>query len=218
MEEMFIAQYNNITATALNKITVLIRLQQISSGFVTQRNAEIEADADVPDMYMDEDYDVRGSQVEWIGKSNPKLDALYGDVDEAQKPLIIVTHFSCEAERIYDDLHKKYKCCLMTGWKKIGTIEEFQQGKYEIMVANVRVISRGFNLQNSHVMLFYSNTFSLEDRLQVEGRIFRIGQQEVCEYVDYVFEDSVDEKVVTALTQKKKLLDYIRGADIKEIL
>lgn len=198
----FIAQYDNYMSTALNKITAMIRLQQISSGFIYGQ-----------DITYNEDMDILPSEVRWIGKSNPKLDALYNDIAELDKPLIIVTHFSAEAGRIYDDLKDKYSCCLMTGWKRVGTIEEFKEGKYQIMIANSTVISKGFNLQNANKILFYSNTFSLETRLQTEGRIFRIGQKNICTYIDYAFIDTVDERIIAALRLKRNLLEYIRGED-----
>jgi SNF2 family DNA or RNA helicase len=106
----------------------------------------------------------------------------------------------------------------MTGWKREGSIEDFQEGKYDVMVANIRVIAKGFNLQNSNQILFYSNTYSLENRLQAEGRIFRIGQERACNYTDYVYADSIDEKIVLSLLMKQKLLDAIRGVELKELI
>jgi SNF2 family DNA or RNA helicase len=245
MEQELLTEYDDKFATAKNKITAIIRLQQISSGFLS---SIIEADTaehvcNTCDHYyagecelncprvgdniecavwapnefqLKEDY--KSNEITWIGKTNPKLEALYRDVAESARPLIIVTHFTAEAERIYEDLKNEYRCCLMTGWKKIGTMEEFKEGKYDVCVANIRVISRGFNMQNSCTMLFYSNTFSLEDRLQVEGRIWRIGQKNPCMYVDYIYEDTVDMKIVAALRQKRSLLDYIRGVSTKSFL
>jgi SNF2 family DNA or RNA helicase len=163
--------------------------------------------------------DVLPDEIKWIGSTNPKLEALYRDVAEVERPVIIITRFTAEAARIFDDLSKQYHCCLMTGWKRVGTIEEFQQGKYDVMVANSSVVARGFNLQNSHTILFYTNTFSLETRLQSEGRIFRIGQTHPCDYIDYTYEDTVDEKIVGALSMKRNLLDYIRGVEnVKELV
>jgi SNF2 family DNA or RNA helicase len=168
--------------------------------------------------YEEEEPDVLPDEIQWIGKSNPKLDMLYRDVDECAKPLIILTRFTAEAARIYDDLSKHLSCCLMTGWKRVGTIDEFKQGKYDVMVANVAVIGHGFNLQNSHTILFYSNTFSLELRLQAEGRIFRTGQKETCMYIDYCYPASIDEKLIGALKLKRNLLDYIRTVDVRELV
>jgi SNF2 family DNA or RNA helicase len=224
-----IAEYENHVMTAKNKLTVLIRLQQICSGFICDKTfMDNETDIDDDDtsdtisstiqrLYgLSDDEDIMPDEIKWIGKSNPKLDMLYRDLDELSKPAIILTRFTAEASRIFEDLKGKYRTCLMTGWKRVGTIEEFKDGKYDVMVANSAVVNRGFNLQNSHVMQFYSNTFSLEMRLQAEGRIFRIGQQSPCEYIDYCYPGTVDEKITAALKMKRNLLDYIRG--VKDIL
>jgi len=229
MVEEFIATYEEHTMTALNKLTVMIRLQQISSGFLCDWNfaKDYGVDEDKPQVSdrisalygLSEEEDVTPDDpIKWIGKSNPKLDALYRDVDESAKPVIIITRFSAEASRIFGDLSSRYRVCLFTGWKRVGTIEEFKEGKFDIMVANSAVVARGFNLQNSYTMLFYSNSFSLELRLQAEGRIFRLGQENPCEYVDYIYDDSIDEKIVGALKLKRNLLDFIRGADVKELV
>jgi SNF2 family DNA or RNA helicase len=209
LEKEFLTEYAGYQVDAKTKIVVYLRLQQVASGFVSGKK------------YSEDEDIVPSNEVVWIGTSNPKLDALYMDVENAVplSPCIIVCRFSCEAARIYEDLLQKgYRVTLQTGWKKVGTIEEFQEGKYDCMVANIRVISRGFNLQNSHNMMFYSNTFSLEDRLQTESRIYRLGQKNKCSYIDYVMQDTIDETTIEALLQKKSLLDYIRDSSVKDIV
>jgi SNF2 family DNA or RNA helicase len=246
-----IAQYEDHTMVAKSKLTVLIRLQQISSGFICDKSFEEDAPDEEADdsawaeavrafsegrelevktptknedrvalLYgLADDEDILPEEIQWIGKSNPKLDALYRDVDEISKPVIIATRFTAEADRIFNDLSGKYRCCLMTGWKRVGSIEDFKNGEYDVMVANSAVINRGFNLQNSHTILIYSNTFSLENRLQLEGRIFRLGQEYPCEYVDYIYPGSIDEKIVHVLKLKRNLLDYIRDvSNVRELV
>jgi hypothetical protein len=219
MVEEYIATYADHVTTALNKLAVLIRLQQISSGFICDKNISI-AEDNSEDAFIHRMYelDIEPDEIQWIGKSNPKLDALYRDINEIAKPVIVITRFSAEAARIYEDLRKNLACCLITGWRRVGTIEEFKQGKYDVMVANSAVISRGFNLQNSHTMCFYSNTFSLELRLQAEGRINRVGQTESCSYIDYCYANTIDEKVIGALKLKRNLLDYIRNTNVREMV
>ena len=97
-------------------------------------------------------------------------------------------------------------------------MEDFQAGKFDVLIANERAISRGFNLQISHSTHFYSNTFSLEDRLQTESRTYRIGQKNKVRYTDYLYLDTVDMKIVAALRQKRELLDYMRGVSVKDFL
>ena len=67
-------------------------------------------------------------------------------------------------------------------------------------------------------MILYSNTFSLEDRIQVEARIYRAGQKMPCIYLDYVMKDTIDMKVYAALKQKKQLADYIRDTSVQDFL
>jgi len=223
MVDEFIAEYDDYTMTALNKLSVMIRLQQISSGFLYDKTIVedfIEEDGSLESINAcGEERDITPDDpIKWIGTTNPKLEMMYRDVEECSKPCIILTRFTAEASRIFNDLNGKYRCSLITGWKRVGTIEDFKAGKYDIMVANSSVIARGFNLQNSHTMLIYSNTFSLETRLQAEGRIFRLGQTNPCQYIDYTFVDSIDEKIVSALLLKRNLLDYIRNANAKELV
>ena len=209
MRELF-TTYKDSEVTAANKLSMMIRLQQICSGFIPKQPI-VE--------YMDEDtqvVDYNPLEVEWLGKT-PKLEMIMQDVETASKPCIVVTKFSCEAARIYEELADTYKCMLYTGWKKTGTIEDFKEGKYEVMVANIASISHGFNLQNSCQMLFYSNTFSLERRLQCEGRIFRLGQKGTCMYTDYVVDDSVEETIMQSLSMKSSLLNYIKGLEPSDL-
>lgn len=215
LEKYFLTLYKGEKVEAKSKLTAYIRLQQIASGFVSSEQ--------IPE---DELEDPPPNKITWFDDL-PKMDQLLCDVEEVvgstDNPtgqVIIVCHFSAEAERIFDTLENiGYKCCLQTGWKKVGTLEAFKQGKYSVLVANIRVISMGFNLQEKcHHMIFYSNTFSLEDRIQVEARIYRAGQKNCCIYLDYVMKDTIDMKVYAALKQKKQLADYIRDTSVEDML
>lgn len=213
MKQQLIAEYEGHIATAKNKLVSAIRLQQISSGFIMAHDDSLPDD----ESFLLEDFDLAPDEVVWLGDSNPRLDALMRDVDELDKPLLIMTRFSAEAAKIFDMLKDKYTTCLITGWKTIGSIAGFKNGDYDIMVANTTKIARGHNLQRAHVTLYYSNTFSMELRQQSEFRTFRIGQSHPCLYIDYVA-SSIDRTILKSLKQKKGFLDYIRSEDIKEVL
>jgi SNF2 family DNA or RNA helicase len=211
LETKMITEYGNGECSVQSKLTLFIRLQQIGSGFISVKPLPDQAE-------LFEEYDVRENEIVWF-KDVPKLTQLYDDIETSSKPVIVVTRFTCEAERIFNDLVSKgYKVCLQTGWKTVGSIEDYQAGKYEIMVANIRVIEFGFNLQNGHSMLFYANTFSLEGRIQTEARIFRMGQKKVCSYIDYISEDTIDMKIVAALKQRRDVMEYIRNVSVKSML
>ena len=217
MKRDLIAQYDGYNTTAKNKLIVNLRLQQISSGFIMGQKDMTEADwnmfTDNPEAL--ENFDILPNEVVWIGKTNPKLDALMRDIAECDKPLLILTRYTAEAAKIYELCKDKYRTGLFTGWKVEGGIDAFKNGDLDILVANSSKISRGFNLQNAHTTLFYSNTFSMETRQQSEFRTFRIGQKHPCQYIDYI-SCPVDETIINSLKLKKNLLDYIREKDIEE--
>jgi len=212
MEDELQATYKGKTMTAKNSLVAAMRLQQISDGFIVNTEQQWIENAD------DEEQDLMPNEIQWLGESCPKLDALMRDVEESDKPLIIMTKYSAEAAKIYELCSKAgYRTGLFTGWKVIGGIEDFKAGKLDILVANSNKIARGFNLQVSHTILFYSNSFSMEVRQQAEFRTFRMGQKEKCVYVDYIASD-VDQIIYNALKLKKGLLDYIRESKPTELV
>ena len=206
------AEYKGAVMEARNILVLYLRLQQASSGFIV--NTESSGD----DAWGDVDgADYEPGDVVWIGESCPKLDALMRDVDEAAKPVLVLTRYTAEAARIYDLCREKYRTGLFTGWKVEGGVDAFKAGEIDVLVANSQKIARGFNLQMGHVTLFYSNSFSMETRQQAEYRTFRMGQERPCLYVDYVA-SPVDGKIMESLRMKKNLLDYIRQEDRKKIM
>ena len=221
MKRDLLAQFDNYTCTAKNKLIVNLRLQQISSGFIMGQK-EIDPDNYDLSVFGSEEaidnMDVQPNEVVWLGETNPKLDALMRDVAECDKPLLILTRYSAEAAKIYELCEKAgYRTGLFTGWKVVGGVDEFKNGNLDILVANSTKIARGFNLQCAHTTLFYSNTFSMEIRQQAEFRTFRMGQQHPCLYIDYTACE-VDNTINEALAMKKGLLEYIREKDLSEVV
>ena len=208
MEQKFVAYYKDKTVDAKAKVTVRLRLQQIASGFITSM-------AQLPDDATDEEVlewlaDPPPREVTWFD-TKPKVDQLLQDLEElGSERAVVLTRFTAEAAMLYDELCKKgYKVNMQTGWKKVGTIESFKEGKEQVMVANIRVVSKGFNFQaGCNHLMFYSNTFSLEDRIQSEARVYRLGQTKTCMYYDYLMRKTVDESIKARLEMKQGISDF----------
>lgn len=223
MKSELLAEYGGYQTTASNKLVANLRLQQISSGFIMGKHTldgkvwDLSVFSDLSEQQI-EDKDLMPSEVVWIGDTNPKLEALMNDVAECDKPLLILTRYSAEADKIYELCKEAgYRTGMFTGWKVVGGIDEFKDGQLDVLVANSAKISRGFNLQIAHTTLFYSNTFSMEVRQQAEFRTFRMGQSHPCLYIDYSCAD-VDDTINEALKMKKGLLEYIRDKDLREVI
>jgi hypothetical protein len=213
LEKEMITEFEGRECSVPNKLVLYIRLQQIANGFISVKPLP-----DFKNQEEAEEHDITPNEIIWF-KDVPKLDVLYQDIESAEKPCLIFTRFSCEAARIYDDLCKRgLRTSLQTGWKTVGKIEDYQQGLYDVMVANIQSMSRGFNLQNGYNTHYYSNLFSLELRIQGEGRTFRIGQTKPTRYFDYISEDTIDMKVVAALRQRREVMDYVTRKSVTEFL
>ena len=66
-------------------------------------------------------------------------------------------------------------------------------------------------LQKQKVLIFYSNSYDLELRIQAEDRIHRIGQNHSCTYIDLVSKNTVDEKILDSLLKKVDISNQILG-------
>ena len=208
LEKEFISNYSGKDLSVLNKVALYTRLSQIAGGFFP---------------YAEED-EMTGEFTKDIieFKDNPKASAILEDVLQVDYPVVVVTRFTAEAKMLYNMFKTKTDlqvgCYIGELKEPRDPIEAFKNGFLHVLVANERMISKGHNLQNAHVVMFYSNSYSLEERLQTEDRIHRNGQTEKCLYIDYIADGSVDMKVYASLRSNKKLLDYMRGSTIDQFL
>ena len=65
-------------------------------------------------------------------------------------------------------------------------------------------------------MVYYSNVYDLEKRMQSEARIDRIGQTKPMTYIDIICEDTVDQKIVKSLRKKVDIATQIMGEELKD--
>jgi SNF2 family DNA or RNA helicase len=65
-------------------------------------------------------------------------------------------------------------------------------------------------------VIYYSNGYDLEKRLQSEDRAHRIGQKKSVTYVDFIAQKTVDEKIVKALRKKIDIASEILGEELRD--
>jgi SNF2 family DNA or RNA helicase len=92
-------------------------------------------------------------------------------------------------------------------------IDTFQDPASELryFVSNPQTGGRGITLTAANTMIFYSNSYDLELRVQAEDRIHRIGQECSCTYIDLVAKGTVDEQILKNLLNKIKISNEILG-------
>jgi SNF2 family DNA or RNA helicase len=76
----------------------------------------------------------------------------------------------------------------------------------------------GLTLTAANTVIYYSNSYDLELRLQSEDRAHRIGQENKVTYIDLISPKTIDEKIVDALRNKIKIADLVLGDDAREWL
>jgi SNF2 family DNA or RNA helicase len=69
-------------------------------------------------------------------------------------------------------------------------------------VGNPATAGYGLTLTEANLVVYYANSFDLEHRIQSEDRAHRLGQKNPVLYVDLITEKTVDERIVSALTNK----------------
>ena len=76
----------------------------------------------------------------------------------------------------------------------------------------------GITLNAASTVIYFSNSYDLEIRLQSEDRAHRIGQTKSVTYIDLIAGNTIDEKIVQALRDKINLADEVLGERTKNWL
>lgn len=182
--------------TPFNKLVAVTKLAQITSGYyihpLSEEPVRIEGD-------------------------NPKLDLLVervAKIVEAGEKVIVWARYRIEIEDICARLRAEgVRCVEYHGGVKKGdrvdAIEEFERGEATVFVGNQQAGGTGITLVAASYVIYFSNNFSLRDRLQSEDRAHRIGQQKNVTYINIAAKGTIDEVVIRTLTSKKDVADTI---------
>ena len=176
--------------TAANVLTRLLRLSQLTGGFL--RGDE-------------------GNRAERV--SNAKLDALSDIIDSAAQDggkLVIIARFLPEIDAITAMLERKsIGYSMITGAVKDRDeqVRRFQtDSDVTVFIGQIATAGLGITLTAADKMVFYSLDYSMSNFEQTKARIHRVGQRKQCTYIYLVAENTVDTKVLKSLRDKADLL------------
>ena len=88
--------------------------------------------------------------------------------------------------------------------------------RYCEVFATTQTGGYGITLTAANNMIYYSNGYDLEKRLQSEDRAHRIGQKNLVTYVDLITPKTVDEKIRKALRKKINIATEIMGEELRD--
>lgn len=182
--------------STMNVLTQIMRLQQVVAG------------------------SLRNEEGETIVLKNNRVRAVLDLLEETSGKVVVFAVFQTDIQQLEKAIAAKF------GEKSVASyygktpqddrqkiIDKFQDPDSELryFISNPQTGGRGITLTEASTMIFYSNSYDLELRVQAEDRIHRIGQDKSCTYVDLVSKDTVDEKILQNLLSKVKISNEVLG-------
>jgi SNF2 family DNA or RNA helicase len=201
MKKIALAELNGKIVTTANVITQLMRLHQITCGHFKSDDGTTQL------------------------LKNNRLDELLDVLEEIEGKAVIWAHYRYDIEVIVNSLTKKFgEGTVVTYFgdtstddrqKAIKLIQD-PESKVRFIVGTPQTGGYGITLTGASTMIYYSNGYDLEKRQQSEARIDRIGQTKNMTYIDIIAEDTVDEKIVSALRRKVNIASKVMGEELKD--
>jgi len=204
MKHLALARLDNgEMATTKNVLTQIMRLQQICLGHLTDDDGVVN---ELP--------------------SN-RLSSLLDICDEVQGKAIIWATWTRDIRSIAEALRDRFSVPAVATLhgetpdsERQEIVETFQdrQSELRFLVGHPKTGGFGLTLTAANTVIYYSNSYDLELRVQSEDRAHRIGQENKVTYVDLLSPDTIDEKIVGALRSKIRIADQILGEDVRKWL
>ena len=199
LEKESYTELEGADVSAVNVLTKLLRLSQVTGGHLTDDEGDTSA------------------------VSTAKLDALSDILDTAmaeEKKFVVMARFVPELNDIQALLEKKgigYAVVRGGVKNRDEEIRRFQEDSdCRVFVGQIAAAGLGITLTAASTMVFYSLDYSMSNFEQAKARIHRVSQTENCLYIYLVAKGTVDTKVLRALRHKVDLAktlvdDYRKG-------
>ena len=197
-----LAKFENETISVHNQLTEILRLHQVANAYEKSDDGEI------------------------LEFNNEKLKALLEILEETDQKVIIYATYVHNINEIIAALNDKYGTESVVSiygeteqQDRMLAVDRFQKDpKCRFLVGNPSTAGYGLTLTAAKYVIYYSNNYNLEVRLQSEDRAHRIGQTKNVVYIDIMAKDTIDEKIVRALKRKIQLSAQTLGDKAKNWL
>ena len=200
MKTAALATLKGKMATAPHVLTQMMRLHQITCGHLKNDD---------------------GTTTEI--KSN-RMTELMNLLDETEGKVIIWGNYIYDIENLVKAIGKEYGEDSVVQYygatssdDRAKAIKKFQDpdSKVRFFIGNPQTAGYGITLTAAGTVVYFSNGYDLEKRLQSEDRAHRIGQKKPVTYVDIIAEDTIDDKIVDALRKKINIASEVLGEELK---
>jgi len=200
MKKMALAIFNGKAVTTKTALTQIMRLQQITCGHFTADDGTMQ--------------DIK----------NNRVDELMDVLEEIEGKVVIWAHYQYDVKKIIKEIQKVHGPGSVVDYYGLtpkdirqNNIEKFQNDdEVKYFVGTPATGGYGITLTAASNMIYYSNGYDLEKRLQSQDRIHRIGQTKPVTYIDLIAEDTVDNRIVKALRKKINIASEVMGEELKD--
>ena len=200
MRQEALATLNGKTVTTMTALTQLMRLHQITCGHFAADDGSIQE------------------------IKNNRLAELLDVLDETEGKAIIWAHYQHDVKNIFKLLEEKFGPGSAVHYygktlpeQRDYAIKNFKDNdKVRFFVGTPATGGYGITLVQASTVIYYSNGYDLEKRMQSEDRAHRIGQKKKVTYIDFIAPDTIDEKIRKALRKKINIASKVMGEELKE--
>ena len=199
MRKEALATLNGKTITTMTALTQLMRLQQITCGhFVADDGTTQEI-------------------------KNNRLSELMDILDEVEGKAIIWAHWQKDIQNIVKEIGRVHGPGSVVDYYGLTPHDQRQKNKdnfqknpeTRFFVGTPQTGGYGLTLTAANTVIYYSNGYDLEKRLQSEDRAHRIGQKKSVTYIDIMADETVDSKIVKSLRKKINIASEVLGEELK---
>jgi SNF2 family DNA or RNA helicase len=204
MKKLALAKLDNgELATTASVLTQIMRLQQICCGHIQSDDGEL------------------------VTLASNRYKELIDVAEELQGKAIIWASYTHDIQQIASALRHRFgveAVALYYGEtpqdQRQAIVESFQDkdSPLRFFVGQPKTGGYGITLTEATTVIYYSNSYDLEIRLQSEDRAHRIGQHHPVTYIDLVSPKTIDEKILQALRSKINLAEKVLGEDARQWL
>ena len=187
-------------ATTTSVLTQIMRLQQICCGHLMPDDGEIQ-----------------------LVKNN-RLKELLDVAEELQGKAIIWATYTHDIQQIAETLRDRFGPDSVATYygatpqdERQEIVNDFQDLAHPLrfFVGQPKTGGYGITLTAATTVIYYSNSYDLEIRLQSEDRAHRIGQTNKVTYIDLVSPGTIDEKILRALRDKVDIAGQVLNEDTR---
>ena len=194
---------NNTNISVSNALTQTLSLRQMTGGFYYEYDTD----------------EVSGKKINrrTVFIDDSKVSAcmeLIENIINSGEKVVVFAEFQAEIEKIQEACNKAgYKCGTYYGatsdTNRDKLIDGFVNGDIQVFIGQIESAGISITLTVSKYMIFYSTGYKYGVYDQARARIHRKGQKNECTYYHLIASNTIDKKIMKALSNKEQLSQSI---------